>query len=176
VVFCDPYKMLVVDAGCSTSGSASPSLLDSPTLARVERARLRQEGSASAGGVGVGGSSPLHHAACCQVFSAQIPTLRMDLPVFERHAMQVMYSCIRLYKCCHPHDSLQNSGVLCFVFRVFAMQVPAREPAVRGFSKFSTAVHSYILTDSLIMITALFIVDTTKSLGVAFDLVSAVVK
>jgi hypothetical protein len=59
--------MLVVDAGCSTPGSASPSLLDSPTLARVERARLRQEGSGSAGRVGVGGTSPSHHAACCQV-------------------------------------------------------------------------------------------------------------
>lgn len=58
--------MLVVDAGCSTPGSATPSLLDSPTLARVERARLRQEGAGSAGGVGVGGTSPLHHAACCQ--------------------------------------------------------------------------------------------------------------
>jgi hypothetical protein len=59
--------MLVVDAGCSTPGSASPSLLDSPTLARVERARLRQEGGGSAAGVGGGGTSPLHHAACCQV-------------------------------------------------------------------------------------------------------------
>jgi hypothetical protein len=67
-VKCDLCKMLVVDAGCSTPGSASPSLLESPTLARVERARLRQEGSASVGGVGVGGSSPLHLAACCQVF------------------------------------------------------------------------------------------------------------
>ena len=66
-VSCDPSKMLVVDAGCSTPGSATPSLLDSPTLARVERARLRQEGAGNAGGVGVGGSSPLHHAACCQV-------------------------------------------------------------------------------------------------------------
>ncbi|PSN55425.1 hypothetical protein C0J52_05675 [Blattella germanica] len=56
--------MLVVDGGCSTPGSASPSLLDSPTLARVERARLRQEG-----GGGGGGTSPLHHAACCQVNS-----------------------------------------------------------------------------------------------------------
>ncbi|KDR23689.1 hypothetical protein L798_11165 [Zootermopsis nevadensis] len=62
--------MLVVDAGCSTPGSASPSLLDSPTLARVQRARLRQEGSASVGGVGVGGTSPLHHAACCQITEA----------------------------------------------------------------------------------------------------------
>ena len=57
----------MVDAGCSTPGSATPSLLDSPTLARVERARLRQEGAGSAGGVGIGGTSPLHHAACCQV-------------------------------------------------------------------------------------------------------------
>jgi hypothetical protein len=66
-VSCVPNEMLVVDAGCSTPGSASSSLLDSPTLARVERARLRQEGSASAGRVGVGGTSPSHHAACCQV-------------------------------------------------------------------------------------------------------------
>ena len=65
--------MLVVDAGCSTPGSATPSLLDSPTLARVERARLRQEGAGSAGGVGIGGTSPLHHAACCQVKSTRIP-------------------------------------------------------------------------------------------------------
>ncbi|KAJ9600420.1 hypothetical protein L9F63_009276 [Diploptera punctata] len=65
--------MLVVDGGCSTPGSASPSLLDSPTLARVERARLRQEG----GGSGGGGSSPLHHAACCQVNSCfAFPILR----------------------------------------------------------------------------------------------------
>ena len=63
----------MVDAGCSTPGSATPSLLDSPTLARVERARLRQEGAGSAGGVGVGGTSPLHHAACCQVKSTQVP-------------------------------------------------------------------------------------------------------
>lgn len=66
-VSCGPSNMLVVDAGCSTPGSATPSLLDSPTLARVERARLRQEGAGSTGGVGVGGTSPLHHAACCQV-------------------------------------------------------------------------------------------------------------
>ncbi|GLH12637.1 Uncharacterized protein GBIM_17353 [Gryllus bimaculatus] len=43
-------------AGSSTPGSASPSLLDSPTLARVERARLRHEGVAP---------SPLR-GACCQ--------------------------------------------------------------------------------------------------------------
>lgn len=62
----------MVDAGCSTPGSATPSLLDSPTLARVERARLRQEGAGSTSGVGVGGTSPLHHAAY-QVKSTQIP-------------------------------------------------------------------------------------------------------
>lgn len=80
--------MLVVDAGCSTPGSASPSLLDSPTLARVERARLRQEGSGSAGRVGVGGTSPQHHAACCQVNQHKfILYMLCTFSVFERHAM-----------------------------------------------------------------------------------------
>ncbi|XP_068083246.1 uncharacterized protein [Anabrus simplex] len=47
---------MLVKEECSTTGSASPSLLDSPTLARVERARRRQEQE----------NSPLHQSSCCQ--------------------------------------------------------------------------------------------------------------
>ncbi|KAG8263723.1 hypothetical protein J6590_027657 [Homalodisca vitripennis] len=60
------YKMLVDTA------SGPPSILDSPTLARVERARLREEGSTT------GRSSPMNMSTYCPRSCGQHGTTKVD--------------------------------------------------------------------------------------------------
>uniref|UniRef100_A0A182NBI8 Uncharacterized protein n=1 Tax=Anopheles dirus TaxID=7168 RepID=A0A182NBI8_9DIPT len=47
--------MRVTSESNSGPPSRTPSIMDSPTLVRVERARLRQEADSAGGGGGVGG-------------------------------------------------------------------------------------------------------------------------
>lgn len=70
-------SMLVMDSGYHRRGlpsmSASPSILDSPTLARVERARLRHEFEEQNGN---GNSSPMQYtlSSYCPVSHNYLPT------------------------------------------------------------------------------------------------------